>query len=60
MERKKPAQKERSNRDDRNTTGGQGGPRRSGEGSASALANLRKIERERARSNPDDDANTRR
>jgi hypothetical protein len=61
MERKHFSDKERSNREDGGKTAGRPlRPRRSGEGSESALANLRSIERDRARSVPEDEGATRR
>lgn len=55
MERSSPSQQDdKSNAADR--SGGQAGrERRSGEGSASALANLKRIERDRERTRPAED-----
>ena len=57
LDRKQPANKDRSNGADRS-----GSDRRvrerSGEGSQSALANLKHIERDRARSRPADEDNS--
>lgn len=58
MDRRQPANKERSNDADRSGTDRRLRERRSGEGSASALANLRKIEKDRLRTRliEDDDS----
>jgi len=60
--KQQPPPKERSNREDRNTTAPARPtrPRRSGEGAESALANLKTIERDRARTIPADDTPPRR
>jgi hypothetical protein len=55
MDGSQPANKDRSNNADRSGTD----RRRTGEGSASALANLKNIERDRQRSRPDDDSSGR-
>lgn len=60
MERKQSSDKERSNRDDGKNASRPLRPRRSGEGSESALANLKSIERDRARTVPADEASPRR
>lgn len=58
MDRKQPAPKDQSNREDHGTPARPLRPRSSGEGSASALDNLRRLERDRARSRPADEAAT--
>jgi hypothetical protein len=58
MERKQPHNKDRSNDADRSGSDRQLRERRSGEGSESALANLKHIERDRNRSRPADDDET--
>lgn len=55
MDRKQPAHKDRSNEADRSGTDGRAKQGRSGEGSQSALATLKNIERDRKRSKPADD-----
>lgn len=56
MDRKQPTSNERSNDADRNGSERRGRTRgRSGEGSESALATLKHIERDRARSRPVED-----
>jgi hypothetical protein len=61
MERKHGPGKEGANRDDDSKAANRAlRPRRSGEGSESALANLRSIERDRARTVPADDGVPRR
>ncbi len=56
MERnKQPANKDRSNEADRSGTDRRAREGRSGEGSESALATLKSIERDRKRSKPADD-----
>jgi hypothetical protein len=61
MERKQGPGKEGTNRDDDSKAASRAlRPRRSGEGSESALANLRSIERDRARTVPADDGVPRR
>lgn len=55
MDRKQPTNKDRSNDADRTGTDRRGRERRSGEGSDSALATLRHLERDRARSRPADE-----
>jgi len=55
MDRKQPANKDRSNTADRSGTDRWGRERRTGEGSESALAKLKNIERDRQRSRPGDD-----
>lgn len=60
MERKQPAPKDRANRDERGSVTRPIRPRRSGEGADSALANLKTIEQDRARSRPADDTTHRR
>lgn len=55
MDRKQPAPKERSNEADRNGTDRRAKQGRSGEGSQSALATLKNIERDRKRSKPAED-----
>jgi hypothetical protein len=57
MERKQSPATERSNRTGRTEAGAR--PRRSGEGSQSALASLRSIERDRARTSPGQDGKPR-
>jgi hypothetical protein len=56
MDRKQPANKDRSNEADATGTDRRARERRSGEGSESALANLKNIERDRRRSRPDDES----
>jgi hypothetical protein len=53
MDRKQPANKDRSNDADDSGSDRRARERRSGEGSESALANLKNIERDRKRSRPD-------
>jgi hypothetical protein len=54
--KRQPPPNERSNRDDRgNAPARPGRPRRTGEGSESALASLRTMERDRARTVPAED-----
>jgi hypothetical protein len=61
MESKQSHEKERSNRDDGSKAAtGALRPRRSGQGSASALANLRSMERDRDRAVPAEDGPPRR
>jgi hypothetical protein len=61
MEPKQSHEKERSNRDDGSKAAtGPLRPRRSGQGSASALANLRSMERDRDRTVPAEDGPPRR
>ena len=55
MDRPQPTNKERSNDADRTGTDRRARDGRSGEGSESALANLKSIERDRKRSRPADD-----
>lgn len=56
MDRKKqPSNKERSNDADRSGTDRRARDGRTGEGSASALATLKRIERDRKQSRPADD-----
>jgi hypothetical protein len=55
MDRKQPPKDRSNHREDRGTPPRPARPRRSGEGSESALASLKSIERERARSIPADD-----
>jgi hypothetical protein len=55
MDRKQPPKDRSNHREDRSNTARPRQPRRSGEGSESALANLKSIELERARSIPADD-----
>jgi hypothetical protein len=55
MDRKKPTDKDRSNDADRSGTDRRGRDHRTGEGSESALANLKNIERDRQRSRPADE-----
>jgi len=58
MDGKQPAHKDRSNHADRSGTDRRA-RERTGEGSESALANLKNIERDRQRSRPDDDSSGR-
>jgi hypothetical protein len=58
MDRKQPANKNRSNDADDSGNDRRARERRSGEGSESALATLKNIERDRRRSKPDDDGNS--
>lgn len=55
MDRNQPTNKERSNDADRSGTDRRARERRSGEGSESALASLKFMERDRKRSTPTDD-----
>jgi hypothetical protein len=55
MDRRQPANKDRSNLADRSTTDRHARERRSGEGADSALANLKSIEREREQSKAPED-----
>lgn len=55
MDRKQPANKDRSNEADRGASDRRARAARSGEGSESALATLKNIERDRERSKPKDD-----
>ncbi len=55
MDRKQPTNKDRSNDADRSGTDRRARERRTGEGSESALATLKHIERDRARSRPAED-----
>jgi hypothetical protein len=52
MDRKPPVSKDRSNQADRGNTDRYARERRSGEGSDSALANWKSIERDREKSRP--------
>ena len=52
MDRKQPVSKDRSNQADRGNTDRYARERRSGEGSDSALANWKSIERDREKSRP--------
>jgi hypothetical protein len=56
MDRKQPSHKDRSNEADRSGTNRRDREGRSGEGSESALATLKNIERDRKRSKPADDS----
>jgi hypothetical protein len=56
MDRKQPSNKDRSNDADRSGTNRRAQEGRSGEGSESALATLKSIERDRKRSKPADDS----
>lgn len=56
MDNKAPLNKDRTNLADRGGTDRHARERRSGEGSESALANLKSIERDRQISKPEDDA----
>jgi hypothetical protein len=56
MDRKQPTNKDRSNDADRSTTDRRAREQRTGEGAESALATLKNIERDRRRTQPDDDA----
>jgi len=56
MDRKQPSHKERSNDADRSGSDRRAREGRSGEGSESALATLKNIERDRKRSKPADDS----
>ena len=58
MDRKQPANKDRSNDADRSGTDRRARERRTGEGSESALATLKNIERDRRRSQPGNDASS--
>jgi hypothetical protein len=58
--KQQPPPKERANREDRTPAARPSRPRRSGEGADSALANLKTIERDRARTIPADDTPPRR
>ncbi len=58
MDRKQPNNKDRSNDADRSGSDRHSRERRSGEGSESALANLKHIEQDRNRSRPADDDDT--
>lgn len=58
MDRKQPTNKDRSNDADRAGTDRHARERRTGEGSESALATLKTIERDRARSRPAEDDST--
>ena len=55
MDRKQPSNKDRSNGADRTGTDRRGWERRTGEGSESALATLKNIERDRQKIKPNDD-----
>ena len=56
MDRQQPTNKDRSNHADSSGTDRRARDHRTGEGSQSALATLKNIERDRQRSKPDDDA----
>jgi hypothetical protein len=58
MDRQQPSKKDRSNDADRSSTDRRGRDRRTGEGSDSALATLKNIERDRQRSKPTDEGNS--
>ena len=58
MDRKQPTNKERSNDADSAGTDRRARERRTGEGSESALATLKTIEHDRARSRPAEDDST--
>ena len=58
MDRKQPTNKDRSNDADRSGTDRRARDRRTGEGSESALARLKNIERDRQRSQPEDNASS--
>ena len=58
MDRKQPSNKERSNESDRTGNDRRRWERRSGEGSESALATLKNIERDRERNRPADDSSS--
>jgi hypothetical protein len=58
MDRKQPTNKDRSNDADRSGTDRRARDYRTGEGSGSALARLKNIERDRRRSQPDDNASS--
>jgi hypothetical protein len=58
MDRKQPTNKDRSNDADRTGSDRRGRERRTGEGSDSALANLKNIERDRQRSRPMDEGSS--
>jgi len=55
---KQPANKDRSNDADRSGTDRRARDHRTGEGSDSALATLKNMERDRQRSRPDDDGSS--
>jgi hypothetical protein len=58
MDRKQPANKDRSNLADRSNTDRQARERRSGEGADSALASLKSIERDRQKTQPPEDGSS--
>jgi hypothetical protein len=58
MDRKQPSNKDRSNDADRTGTDRRARERRSGEGSESALASLKHIERDRRRTQPPADTDS--
>lgn len=58
MDRKQPSNKNRSNDADRSGADRQRSERRTGEGSESALATLKSIQRDRERTRPADDINS--
>jgi len=58
MDRKQPSNKNRSNDADRSGTDRRRSERRTGEGSESALATLKSIQRDRERFRPADDSNS--
>jgi hypothetical protein len=58
MDRQQPTTKDRSNDADRSGTDRRGREHRTGEGSDSALATLRNIERDRQRSKPADEGSS--
>jgi hypothetical protein len=58
MDRKQPSNKERSNDADQSGPDRRARERRSGEGSESALATLKNIERDRQRSKPADEGSS--
>jgi hypothetical protein len=58
MDRRQPTNKDRSNDADQSGADRHARERRSGEGSQSALASLKNIERDRRRSSPDGDGSS--
>jgi hypothetical protein len=58
MDRKQPSNKDRSNDADQSGSDRRARERRTGEGSESALATLKNIERDRQRTKPADEGNS--